>query len=489
MLEVIQDFKFKNLFMTGCSYVEYLEKEKQHRELKWWENLYIWYYENFEYIILVVGGILILLILYYHFWGDKQFEFNNIENEIQQGGNIDDEKNYTKEAQLKKELQDKIYADKIAASKQKEAYIKQYEEKLKTNTNFRNKDAKTQVMQQKKIDEVRREKLGVDSKGEENRMNKMNAKQKEAYIKQKRLSSEWKNMSGEDKKNISFMEKRKMQLASKKQFVSDIKNKMSDKKANLSKKARSIIGKDDASMISKRNAKLSDFKQTLEHDPNLTTEQKKAKIKQREIELKKKYKTTSDKQNQVRKNASAQDLIARAKTDPESAKELEIRKTRQQQKKEIVALKRSGASTEEIKSAKEAHAKQLMTQKSLPPGVPSNAPSGSTLGKNGNPVGPDGKPLKVGKDGKVLTGKKLAREEMRDKMKDKVGAMEQKVGAMKDDVGNKIMESRGSFYKIFFTIFITFALGIFIFPTIVLAGMGFLTFLITKDHITRLFTM
>ena len=54
---------------------------------------------------------------------------------------------------------------------------------------------------------------------------------------------------------------------------------------------------------------------------------------------------------------------------------------------------------------------------------------------------------------------------------------------------NTFMSNTGDMYKFFFTAFLTFAIGVFILPTLVLAMLGFLTFLITKKHLTQLFTM
>lgn len=53
----------------------------------------------------------------------------------------------------------------------------------------------------------------------------------------------------------------------------------------------------------------------------------------------------------------------------------------------------------------------------------------------------------------------------------------------------KFTDNMGDFYKYFFTVFITFALGVFIMPTLVLAALAFLTFLITKNHLTKMFTL
>jgi hypothetical protein len=599
MLEFIQDFKIKNLFMTGCSYVEYLEEEKKHRELKWWEKLYIWYYENFEYIILVVGGILILLILYYHFWGDEKVINDTREEMIQYGGDdypikredesmrefrirerafnakqksasneaqrqlereklelerqklknkeLEDEKQRTerkavedarkaeaearkiaaeerhkaelaiKQQQLKieQDREERTLADRKAAEKaakdaaekaaaeaadaaakaklkadedaRRKAAEAELNKRMKEDPNFRKKMIAADLKKQKEAEDKAREAKGI-SKGDEMRMAKMNEKQKAKYLENKQKAEAYAKMSPEEKANLSFMEKKRYQMASMKQRFEKGKSDRQEKYAAVGESWKKLRGKNDVSLVNKRTEKLNAYEASL-NTMNLTPEQKAAKMAQREKELKKQYGTTSEKRQLAAKTAVAKDLVKRAQTDPEAAKELALRKTQQQQRQALEAAKRSGATPEEIAIMKQEQAKQLANQQALPPGVPSNAPPGSTMGPDGKPVGPDGKPLKVGKDGKVLTGKALKREEMRDKMKAKVGKMEEKFGAMKDAAGKKIMESRSTFYKIFFTIFITFALGIFIFPTIVLAGMGFLTFLITKDHITRLFTM
>jgi hypothetical protein len=295
-------------------------------------------------------------------------------------------------------------------------------------------------------------------------------------------------MTPEEKKNLSFLERKKYQAAAFKQNIANAKSSRQEKYTGFSDKVKKLRGKNDVSLMNKRTEKLHAYEAALD-TMNLTPEQKAAKLAQKKKELKKEFTTSSEKRDMKARNASTKELINRAKTDPQAAKELALLKTQQKHKNEINAAIRSGATPEQIAIMKQEQAKKLANQEALPPGVPSNAPPGSTMGPDGKPVGPDGKPLKVGKNGKVLTGKALERAEMRDKMKAKVGQMEEKFGAMKDAAGKKIMESRSTFYKIFFTIFITFALGIFIFPTIVLAGMGFLTFLITKDHLTRLFTM
>jgi hypothetical protein len=63
-MEYIQNFKFKDLFITGKEYNEKLKQKPLH-ELHWWEKLYLWYYKNFNYVLLVCVIILLISIIKY----------------------------------------------------------------------------------------------------------------------------------------------------------------------------------------------------------------------------------------------------------------------------------------------------------------------------------------------------------------------------------------------------------------------------------------
>lgn len=59
---------FNNIFIFGNEYIDYLEKEKEERVLVWYEKLYIWYYNHFEYIIVISGLLLLGCIFYFEFY-------------------------------------------------------------------------------------------------------------------------------------------------------------------------------------------------------------------------------------------------------------------------------------------------------------------------------------------------------------------------------------------------------------------------------------
>jgi hypothetical protein len=117
-----------------------------------------------------------------------------------------------------------------------------------------------------------------------------------------------------------------------------------------------------------------------------------------------------------------------------------------------------------------------------------------------NPDNKDNKDKKDGKDGKdgksagksitkpVKTGAKFGKASY-GKMKSMGSFAGSKITSAGSTLKNTFMSHTGDMYKLFFTVFLTFAIGVFILPTLVLAMLGFLTFLITKKHLTKLFTM
>jgi len=78
--------KLENIFMFGNEYIDYLEKEKETRTLLWYEKLYIWYYNNFEYIIIILGLVFLGLIFYNDYYLKKASD--NKQKKIQKGSSL-----------------------------------------------------------------------------------------------------------------------------------------------------------------------------------------------------------------------------------------------------------------------------------------------------------------------------------------------------------------------------------------------------------------
>lgn len=137
-------------------------------------------------------------------------------------------------------------------------------------------------------------------------------------------------------------------------------------------------------------------------------------------------------------------------------------------------------------------------QEAVVPGTPPVVPGTPAVEGPGGP-----EPKKKGILGKTKSGlvsatKSAARSTSKGakfgkasygKMKSMGSFAGSKITSAGSTLKNTFMSHTGDMYKLFFTVFLTFAIGVFILPTLVLAMLGFLTFLITKKHLTKLFTM
>ena len=92
----IENFSNKiknNIFLTGWGYRDYIETKEENNRL-WYEKIYLWYYYNCFYIILIIGLMLIIFIAL------GEFDNNNKKNKNSKNKNnlknYKNSKNYNK---------------------------------------------------------------------------------------------------------------------------------------------------------------------------------------------------------------------------------------------------------------------------------------------------------------------------------------------------------------------------------------------------------
>tara|TARA_B100000927_G_scaffold276994_1_gene258247 strand:- start:223 stop:921 length:699 start_codon:yes stop_codon:yes gene_type:complete len=116
----IENFSNKiknNIFLTGWEYRDYIENKDEKNRL-WYEKIYLWYYYNCFYIILIIGLMLIIFIALGEFDNNslknknsknknnsKNYKNNNNYKKSQQGGADKNTGNYN---QINNETQSKL---------------------------------------------------------------------------------------------------------------------------------------------------------------------------------------------------------------------------------------------------------------------------------------------------------------------------------------------------------------------------------------------
>lgn len=394
----------KNIFITGCSYVEYLNNEMQHRKLKWYEKLYIWYYNNFEYIILICGSILLLIILYYHFT-----------NNTQNGGNI--------EAQT-------VNLNNISGESSGDNKAIEQMEKLAKNKQKLKEDAKLALMtpEQQKAYIKKKEHLAFKKKKKEvKKMRKMTPTERNQYLKEKQDT--------------------------------EYKNRIDKRYKQIDKYKRSRSYKRDTIQIDKRRVaqdKLAE-KTKIMKDLGVSNSEIEAYRKKKERKYDKKFRTSSQRKEQQLKRKiesnkqKLQNKQAKLKSKNKStlpSKQLNVKQNLQNKQSKDKQRINKQSTNKMLSNKKQLPIKSLSKQKSL---SQSNIKSSYSQFTNRN------------------TNTDMNR--------------------VTNFATSSFMSIGGEMYKFIFIIFITIALGIFIFPTIVLAILGFLTFIIAKNHIINIITL
>jgi len=431
----------------------------------------------------------------------KLKEFNNFEKNIQQNTKFSNNQKRNVLSEFKTKLDTKYMSNDnkatISANKKREAaIIKEKQQDVLTDaTDSRTKQA------QKIVDDRQ---AGKDASGVSAIVTKklagMTDKQRTNYLETKSKAETWKAKKAQlkndpeawkkYKKSLSLKDISSIRLAVKTQAIRDTKDKIS---ATRDKVSKSTIGKltkpfqaSDVSQESKKIEAREALNKNLSARTDLTDEQKNIMRQNKEKELSTQYATSDNRAAADAAKKRQSGLTKEANKDPELRKTLELNKLKNQQNKEIENLKLNKASPEQIKEAERKHVSALMEKSSdidakiekgeyLPKSGLTNIKDG--LGASASRVG---KNTKAGIKGTYAAGKKV-----------NAGLNKGNEGLKK--MGNfakdKLMAVKGDFYKVIFSLFITMAFGIFIFPTIAMAGLAFLTFLITKNHLTNLFTL
>ena len=76
-IETFSNILKNNIFLTGWNYRDYIETKEENNRL-WYEKIYLWYYYNCFYIILIIGLMLIIFIALGEF--DNNYQKNKNKN-------------------------------------------------------------------------------------------------------------------------------------------------------------------------------------------------------------------------------------------------------------------------------------------------------------------------------------------------------------------------------------------------------------------------
>ena len=423
---------FKNkIFFTGCSYVEHLEEEKKYRQLKWWENLYIWYYNNFEYIIITIGGILLIIIIYLHFKKENNLTHNQSGGELPRilqlqndtGGKITNSSSNTNT-----DFSNVALAQRLT-SLQKQAKLKR-ELKLSKMT----PDKRTAYEERERLNAFKAKKK------EAKKLLKMTPEQKTAYLQNKAT----KNAQKLEKENAKQLKRYNRSQSFKSKFGASNSQKL-EKRSKAQEKLNRKIQSMRESGIS--NSELKNYRAQKEEKLN---KRFRTSYKQKESKL-----STNIEKNKL-KEAKGESLTTKLKNmNPK-----EIKSKIKNIKSEDVKSKIKNIKSEDIKQLKD----------------------------KGKFIGSKIKSIRSNKGSKNKSNKLLSNKltpSFRRNKSDSTNYNERSTQGSSNIASN----IGGEMYKFVFTIFITIALGVFIFPSLVLVILGFLTFIIAKDHLINLLTL